>query len=403
MPRKSNSRAAQGAGTIRKKTVTRKGTAYTYWEARITTGYDSGTGKQIQRSFSGKTQKEVREKMQAIAIELNNGTYKEPLKMTVGEWLDIWAKDYLNNVKPRTREIYEASIRNHLKPALGTIRLEALDTPTIQAFYNGLSSPCKTRDHALSPKTIKDLHGILHKALNQAAAIGYLRFNPADACNIPKAVRKELTPLDTEDIQKFLTEIRGNPSEILLSVTLFMGLREGEVLALSQHNIDFEHGTVLINCQLQRFCEDKGVYRMVPTKNSKGRTIKPATAVMDLLKRQKAIQAEMRLKAGTAWENADFIFTNECGHHFDNSTIYRAFKKATTAIGRPDARFHDLRHSYAVAAIQSGDDIKTVQSNLGYATAAFTLDVYGHVTEQMKQASSERMDNFIKSVSGGEK
>ena len=316
-------------------------------------------------------------------------------------WID--AKDYLNNVKPRTREIYKASIRNHLKPALGAIRLEALDTPTIQAFYNGLSSPCKTRDHALSPKTIKDLHGILHKALSQAVAIGYLRFNPADACNIPKVVRKELTPLDTEDIQKFLTEIRGNPFEILLSVTLFMGLREGEVLALSWHNIDFEHGTVLINCQLQRFREDKGVYRIVPTKNSKGRTIKPATAVMDLLKRQRAIQAEMRLKAGTAWENNDFVFTNECGHHFDNSTIYRAFKKAATAIGRPDARFHDLRHSYAVAAIQSGDDIKTVQSNLGHATAAFTLDVYGHVTEQMRQASSERMDNFIKSVSGGEK
>lgn len=111
-----------------------------------------------------------------------------------------------------------------------------------------------------------------------------------------------------------------------------------------------EHGTVLINCQLQRFREDKGVYRIVPTKNSKGRTIKPATAVMDLLKRQKAIQVEMRLKAGTAWENNDFVFTNECGHHFDNSTIYRAFKKAATAIGRPDARFHDLRHSYAVAA-----------------------------------------------------
>lgn len=90
----------------------------------------------------------------------------------------------------------------------------------------------------LSPKTIRGLHGILHKALNQAVAIGYLRFNPTDACNIPKVVRKELTPLDTEDIQKFLTEIRGNPFEILLSVTLFMGLREGEVLALSWHNID---------------------------------------------------------------------------------------------------------------------------------------------------------------------
>ena len=90
----------------------------------------------------------------------------------------------------------------------------------------------------LSPKTIRGLHGILHKALNQAAAIGYLRFNPADACNIPKVVRKELTPLDTEDIQKFLTEIRGNPFEILLSVTLFGRLREGEVLACLLYTSD---------------------------------------------------------------------------------------------------------------------------------------------------------------------
>lgn len=86
----------------------------------------------------------------ALRICFSSGTYKEPLKMTVGEWLDIWEKDYLNSVKPRTREIYKASIRNHIKPALGAIRLEALDTPTIQAFYNGLSSPCKMRDHALS-------------------------------------------------------------------------------------------------------------------------------------------------------------------------------------------------------------------------------------------------------------
>lgn len=70
------------------------------------------------------------------------------------------------------------------------------------------------------------------------------------------------------------------------------------------------------------------------------------------------------------------------------------------SIGRPDARFHDLRHSYAVADIRSGDDFKTVQSNLGHATAAFTLDVYGHVTSKMKQESAVRMEKFIESVSG---
>ena len=69
-------------------------------------------------------------------------------------------------------------------------------------------------------------------------------------------------------------------------------------------------------------------------------------------------------------------------------------------IGTPSTWFHDLRHTYAVMAIQSGDDIKTVQENLGHATAAFTLDVYGHVTAQMKQASADRMEKKIQAVSG---
>lgn len=78
--------------------------------------------------------------------------------------------------------------------------------------------------------------------------------------------------------------------------------------------------------------------------------------------------------------------------------IYREFKRIVAGIGSPNTCFHDLRHSYTVAAIRSGDDIKTVQENLGHATAAFTLDTYGHVTKQMKKESAERMEQFIKSV-----
>ena len=74
-------------------------------------------------------------------------------------------------------------------------------------------------------------------------------------------------------------------------------------------------------------------------------------------------------------------------------------KRVMEEIGSSETRFHDLRHSYAVASIRSGDDIKTVQDNLGHATAAFTLDVYGHVTQQMKQDSANRMEQFIKDVS----
>lgn len=80
-------------------------------------------------------------------------------------------------------------------------------------------------------------------------------------------------------------------------------------------------------------------------------------------------------------------------------TVYDCFKRLMVKIGAPATRFDELWHTYAVMAIQSGDDIKTVQENLGHATAAFTLDVYGHVTAQMKQASADRMEEFIQSVS----
>ena len=89
----------KGSGTIRKKTVTRNGKEYTYWEARVTTGRDPGTGKQVQRSFTGKTQKEVREKMRAAAVEVNQGTYTAPQRMTVAQWLDIWQREYLGGLK----------------------------------------------------------------------------------------------------------------------------------------------------------------------------------------------------------------------------------------------------------------------------------------------------------------
>jgi len=102
--------------------------------------------------------------------------------------------------------------------------------------------------------------------------------------------------------------------------------------------------------------------------------------------------------AGSLWEDSGLVFTNEIGQHLAIHTIYKDFKKVVSSIGRPDARFHDLRHSYAVASIHAGNDIKTLQSNLGHATAAFTLDIYGHVTDQMKKESAARMDSYIKDV-----
>ena len=390
MPRKSNTRAAQGAGTIRQRKDGR-------WEARYTVGRDPGTGKQVQRSVYGATQQEVRKKLAQLTAALDAGTYKEPCKMTVGQWLDIWAADYLGGVKPFTVVSYTGHIKNHIKPALGSVKLEALNAHTIQAFYNSLGAEREGKP-GLSPKTVKNIHGVLHKALQQAVKIGYLRFNPADACELPRAVRKELKPLDEEQSKAFLKAIQGHRYEMLYTVTLFTGMREGEALGLMWECVDFKKGTILINKQMQREKKKNGQYLLVPTKNGKSRTITPAPWVLKLLRTQRAKQAEQQLRAGPIWEDSGLVFTNELGHHLAIHTVYKDFKQIAASIGCPDARFHDLRHSYAVAAIRSGDDIKTVQDNLGHATAAFTLDVYGHVTDQMKRESAARMESYIKDV-----
>ncbi len=397
MPRtKSMGRAANGNGTIRKKTVTKNGKKYIYYEARATVGYDLGTGKQIQRSVTGKTQKEVRQKLSQIVVDLDEGTYIQPSKETVGAWLDTWVDTYVvPNVKPYTADSYRSICENHVKPALGRVRLEQLTTPQIQQFYNKLQ-----REKGLSAKTIKNVHGALHKALNQAVKIGSIRHNPADACDLPKVYQKEIAPLEQEEISRFLEAIQGHAYELLFLVTLFTGMRQGEVLGLTWDCVDFQSNTLYINKQLQKSKKVGGEYQLIPTKNGKARMITPAAFVVDALKRHKVRQTEARLKAGPLWQEEGFVFTDEVGHRLSPNTVYHNYKRLVASIGLPDARLHDLRHSYAMASLRAGDDIKTVQSNLGHHTAAFTLDIYGHVTEEMKRASAERMEKFIQGVSG---
>lgn len=391
-------RAAAGSGTIRKKTQIKNGKEYTWWEARYTVGYDPGTGKQIQKTITAKTQKEVSQKLKAATVAIDEGTYIAPSKLTVGQWLDTWAEEYLGNVKPLTVSAYKTTIKAHLKPGLGTIKLEALVAHHIQKLYNALGATQDGRE-ALSPKTIKNVHGVLHKALQQAVSNGYIRFNPSDACILPRVVKQELQPLDEEETKLFLEAIKGHPFELLYTVTLFTGMREGEILGLTWDCVDFTKGAVLINKQLQKEKKPKGIYYLASLKNDKPRRVTLAPWVLQLLRKQKLKQTEERLRNGEAWSNPhNFVFTNELGGHLIPWTVVRHFKEVVTSIGRPDARFHDLRHSYAVAAIRSGDDIKTVQGNLGHATASFTLDVYGHVTEQMKDASAARMEQYIKRI-----
>ena len=136
----SGRKSVAGMGSIRKKEKVINGKAYTYYEARYTVGIDPGTGKQIQKSISGKTQREVTRRLKEITTSIDTGTYLPSCKLTVGEWLNTWISEYTADWKPLTVCNYSKQIKKHLIPRLGAAKLEDLDTHTIQLFYNSLTN-----------------------------------------------------------------------------------------------------------------------------------------------------------------------------------------------------------------------------------------------------------------------
>lgn len=377
-------RNAKGVGSIRQ----RKNGKY---EGRIIING-------VRKSFYANKQGDVIKAMRAAKKASDDGTYFEPTRLTVSKWLSLWLNEYVSpSVKPLTLAAYRSQCKIHVNPALGKLKLATLKSTQIQKLYNDM-----TRLKELSPKTIKNTHGVLHKALQKAVELRYISFNPSDACTLPRAKRKEIQPLREAEIRAFLGELdRGEPYKNLFILALFTGIRQGEVCGLSWEDVNFENGTICIQQQLLKEKKTGGKCYIATTKNDRARIITTAPFIISILRKVKITQNANKLKAGNAWGNKwDLVFTDEIGKHLFPQTVLKRFKRVVIEIGRPDARFHDLRHTYAVTSLQEGDDIKTVQSNLGHATASFTLDVYGHVSEKMKVNSAARMESFIQKLIG---
>ena len=394
---------ANGEGNLRKRS---NGT----WEARITVGVDPATGKLISKSVYARTQKEVRAKVKALqakleghdnptaaltqsaAVEPEPETEKE---MTVGEWLDIWLADYLADVKPGTVEAYASTCRIYLKPTFGNIPLNSLKAPVIQKLYNQL------KEKGLSPKYIKNIHGVLHRALDVAVRLEYMLRNPTCACVIPRVVEKKVEPLDAPEQKKLFDVLRGEEFEALFLTDIFTGMRSGELIGLTWDCVDFEHGVIHVEKQLCQVRKKGCRFYFGTLKNGKTRIIEPAPFVMEVLKKHRADQQAQKKRARDLWNEGEFpnlVFTHADGSHLNQWFVCRTFQSYLAKAGLPRHWMHDLRHTFAVNSIMAGDDIKTLQENMGHYSAAFTLDRYGHVTPTMRRESANRMQAFISNL-----
>lgn len=377
---------ANGLGTIRQRETG-------LWEGRYTSPKD---GK--QHSVYGAKQKEVRQKLTEIVKQIDEGEYGEPSKLKLSAWLDTWLKEYVKGVKPHTIASYNSIVEVHIKPDLGNIAISKLSVVDVQRFIN-------SKAERLSPKTVKNIHGVLHKALDQAIECEIIKKNVADRAKLPRLEKPEIMPFDDSTLVAFMNEIKDSKFGSLYLVGLLTGMRQSEMLGLKWSDIDLAAGTITIKRQLQhRRSKAAGtpMYYYTSPKNGKERRIVPAQEVIDELKKVKLQQNINRLAAGEEWIDNDIceglVFRYENGDHYRNDTVRKEYKAIVARIGAPEERFHDLRHTYAVSSLRAGDDIKTVQENLGHHSAAFTLDKYAHITEDMRKESANRMQNFINSL-----
>ncbi len=364
------------------------------WEGIYTCGYDKN-GKLKRRSIYGKTRGEVQKKLREILSSIDVGNYVDPASITCNEWLDDWLKRYLVNTKESTKAQYELYLRLYVRPSIGEIKLQKVSFFMIK----NIILDCIAED--LSPKTIRNLNGIVHHAFADAIKVKLVKENPAEGQDLPKVQKKKMLFLEGEKRTAFCHEIKGKLYEYLFFVALFTGMRQGELLGLSWDAVDFNRNTITIYQQLKRDRRigQKVGYIIDSTKTNNERTICPASIVFDVLKKIRREQTENRLKHGAEFDNPDnLVFTNETGHHLVSVYVLKVFKERAREIGLPDLRFHDLRHSHVVMRAENGDDMKSVSEDLGHTDIRTTANIYAHVSQRMKEDSAKRMQTLAETM-----
>lgn len=362
------------------------------WTAQVTLP----NGK--RKTLYGKTEKEVREKRDAILHEIRTGTYVEPSKVTLGEWLTRWLDDYKRpEVKLTTYENYKINVDSHIIPSLGNTQLMKLQANTLQAFYNDkLASGRIDGKGGLSTRVVRYLHTIIRQALEQATKEGLIPRNVADLTNPPKIERKPVQPLTEEQTTKFLayaTNDRLFPLYLLAATT---GMRRGELCGLCWDSVDLESEPAKIIIQRQLLVRKGGLILEHGTKTKKGMRINTLTDdAKRELKAHKVRQAKEKLAMGEAYQDNNLVFCKEDGTFLDPREVTKRFQKLLLAAGLPKVRLHDLRHTHASLLLARGIHAKVVQERLGHSSITMTLDLYSHITPGLEEAAAASLNGLM--------
>jgi len=348
-------------------------------------------GKRQQRWHSGYgTRKEAEAALSGLVNRLHDGSYVSPTRQTFGVFLtDEWLPAVSGRLRPSTLALYEITVRAYVVPHIGSTRLQAVTPAQLNRLYSDLIEHGGRNGKGLAPKTVRNTHTMIHRALTDALRWGRVARNVAELADPPKARSREMKTWDAAELRTFLESVRPHRLYAAWLLASTTGLRRGEILGLHWRDIDLAAARLSVRSTLV-------MVNNTPTwstpKTAKGRRSVPLPAeTVAALRAHRAQQGKERLALGPGYDDGDLVFAREDGTVLHPDTFERTFDRLAAEAGLAPIRLHDLRHTYATLALSAGIHPKVVSEIIGHASTSITLDVYSHAVPAMQEEAATRV------------
>jgi len=376
----------------------------------VSEGFDLNGKPMIHRKTVHGTKKDAEVELAKFITEVQNGLVIDGKSLKFSEFTEIWKRDYgSKELAPSTYKRYCRMLETRLLPYFGHFYINKIKPTDIMKFYDLLekdtqlvrkkgNNGSKTKK-PLSGKTILEHHRLLRAMLHKAVYWQLIVANPAERVQPPKARKPKRRSYDDEQTKILLENLELLPNEdtkykVAIILTVFTGVRLGELMGLEWQDVDFKNGIISINRSSQ-YLADMGVFTKVPKTESSIREIAIPEFIVSLLEEYKLWYEEQKSIYSELWTNSDRLFVQADGKPMHPSTISKWFVKYVGQIGLPVINFHGLRHTNASLLVAQNIDIAVISARLGHAQISTTLDFYVHPLLSHNRKAGYALENLL--------
>lgn len=373
----------------------------------VSEGYDLHGKPLIHRKTVHGTKKEAEVELAKFVTEVQNGLVIDGKALRFSEFVEIWKRDYgSKELAPKTYERYKGMLNTRIIPYFGHFKLSNIKPTHIMSFYDYLSKDhqlkrCKNHNgktvmKGLSSKTILEHHRLLHAMLQNAVYWQILPYNPADRVKPPKHERPQIKYYDDIQCKKLLEALENEEIKFqtIVILTLFTGMRRGEVLGLEWSDIDFKEGFVNIT-KASQYTSEKGIFVKNPKTQSSIREVGIPDIVINMLKKYRTWYEAEKERCGDLWNNSNRLFVTWNGNPMHPDTVTDWFRSFIKKNNLPKITFHGLRHTNATLLISKNVDVAVVASRLGHAQITTTLNFYVHPVQSHNKEAGQVLEKML--------